>query len=213
MKFEFKFADPGEGVHEGELLQWNVKPGDQIENEKLLAEVMTEKVTVELASPVVGKLISLEYEVGDIITVGSTLLIIDTSETSQPKSDKSTVELSDKIEKDDSLFTASTPFKHVLTDKKRMNTVNKKPLAPPSIRRQAREQNIDLRAIIGSGPAGRITRKDFDEYKDSRKNEAISKTNEKPIISRKDEIKPLRGLGRNMAKAMRKSKGTAAHYT
>ena len=92
MKFEFKFADPGEGVHEGELLQWYVQPGDQIKNEQLLAEVMTEKVTVELASPVVGKLISLEYEEGDIITVGSTLLIIDTSETNLKKSDKSTVE-------------------------------------------------------------------------------------------------------------------------
>jgi pyruvate dehydrogenase E2 component (dihydrolipoamide acetyltransferase) len=213
MKFEFKFADPGEGVHEGELLQWYVQPGDQIENEQLLAEVMTEKVTVELASPVVGKLISLEYEVGDIITVGSTLLIIDTSETSLKKSDKSTVELSDKIEKDDSLFTASTPFKHVLTEKKSRNIVNKKPLAPPSIRRQAREQNIDLRAIIGSGPAGRITRKDFDEYRDLRKNKDIPKTHEKPVISRKDEIKPLRGLRRNIAKAMRKSKDTAAHYT
>ncbi|MHA2284152.1 MAG: dihydrolipoamide acetyltransferase family protein [Promethearchaeota archaeon] len=213
MKFEFKFADPGEGVHEGELLQWHVQPGDQIENEQLLAEVMTEKVTVELASPVVGKLISLEYEIGDIITVGSTMLIIDTSETSLKKSDKSFVELSDKIEKDDSLFTASTPFNHVLTDKKSMNIVNKKPLAPPSIRKQAREQNIDLKAIIGSGPAGRITRKDFDEYRDLRENMVIPKTHEKPVISRKDEIKPLRGLRRNIAKAMRKSKDTAAHYT
>jgi len=205
MKFEFKFADPGEGVHEGELLQWYVQPGDQIENEQLLAEVMTEKVTVELASPVVGKLISLEYEVGDIITVGSTLLIIDTSETDLKKSDK--------IEKDDSLFTASTPFKHVLADKKSTKIVNERPLAPPSIRRQAREQNIDLKAIIGSGSAGRITRKDFDEYRDSRKNVVISKTHEKRVISRKDEIKPLRGLRRNIAKAMRKSKDTAAHYT
>jgi pyruvate dehydrogenase E2 component (dihydrolipoamide acetyltransferase) len=213
MKFEFKFADPGEGVHEGELLQWYVQPGDQIENEQLLAEVMTEKVTVELASPVVGKLISLEYEVGDIITVGSTLLIIDTSETDMQNSDKSNVELSDKAEKDDSLFTASTPFKQVLTGKKETKIVNRRPLASPSIRKQARIQNIDLTAIIGSGPAGRITRMDFDKYRDSRENLVITKTHEKPVVSRKDEINPLRGLRRNIAKAMRKSKDTAAHYT
>ena len=213
MKFEFKFADPGEGVHEGELLQWYVQPGDQIENEQLLAEVMTEKVTVELASPVVGKLISLEYEVGDIITVGSTLLIIDTSEINLKKSDKSTVEVSDKTEKDDSLFTASTPFKRVLADKKSTKIVNERPLAPPSLRKQAREQNIDLRLIQGSGPAGRITRNDFDEYILSPERAITPVTQSKSFLTRENKIIPLRGLRRNIAKAMRKSKDTAAHYT
>ena len=211
MSYEFKFADPGEGVHEGEILQWHVAVGDFVKNEQLLVEIMTEKVTVELASPVAGKITSLEFEEGDVINVGDILVKIDTTTEglseldSQPKPER-------QVEKDDSLFTAATPFKQINTVKSSVSSKTRKHTAAPSIRRQARDLGIDLQEVPATGPAGRITREDFNSFADKKpSNGPMHKT--RSFISKEDQRIPLRGLRRNISKAMRKSKDTAAHYT
>ena len=68
-----KFADIGEGVHEGEILEWHVSVGDTITVEQLLLEVNTEKVNAEITAPVAGKVVSLEFKEGDIVKVGEVL--------------------------------------------------------------------------------------------------------------------------------------------
>ena len=77
MVYELKFADIGEGVHEGEILEWHVKVGEVIKVEQLLLEVNTEKVNAEITSPVSGKVVSLEFKEGDVIKVGQVLITID----------------------------------------------------------------------------------------------------------------------------------------
>ncbi|PWI47090.1 hypothetical protein CEE45_13635 [Candidatus Heimdallarchaeota archaeon B3_Heim] len=212
MVYEFKFADPGEGVHEGEILQWHVAVGDIVQNEQLLVDVMTEKVTVELTSPVDGEILSLEFQEGDIIKVGNILVKIDIMQKDPTRSKVPTT--SDKEEeKDDSLFTAASPFKQISTTKLVSVSKMKKPLAAPSIRRQAREQEIDLREIPATGPAGRITRENFNSYVDKNSSGIPSSKTKSLHVSKEDQRIPLRGLRRNISKAMRKSKDTAAHYT
>jgi len=210
MSYEFKFSDPGEGVHEGEILQWHVKERESIKNEQLLVEILTEKVTVELASPVAGIIISIEKEEGEIIKVGDVLVKIDTSD----KSHKDKQETPTSEEKDDSLFTAAEPFKQRTRKKQVKHVSGSKPLAAPSIRRKARNRGIDLKNVKGSGPSGRITQKDFEKYisgiqPSSSLKQVIFKEGE----AEEDEIIPLRGLRRNISNAMRISKDTAAHYT
>ncbi|MFX0208545.1 MAG: dihydrolipoamide acetyltransferase family protein [Candidatus Hodarchaeota archaeon] len=212
MFFEFKFADIGEGVHEGEILQWHVKEGDVVKEEQLLVEILTEKVTVEITSPVAGLIVSLEGRAeGDIIAVGEILVKIDTINGSDLKKEIPQIEVTN--EKDDSLFTAAEPFRQIQPKKTDTKTINERPLAAPSIRREARERKIDLRKVIGSGPAGRITRDDFNAFVKAGVNQTDVAITNRTAYKSEDIRVPLRGLRRNISKAMRKSKDTAAHYT
>ena len=221
MVFELKFADIGEGVHEGEILKWHVKPGDKVKPEQIVVEVMTEKVNVEITAPVAGTIASLGKNEGEVIAVGEVLISIDESASSgsnKSTSTKSSKQTSAPAEKDDSLFTPSAPFQYVQPKKASQTTVvNEKPLASPAVRRRAREQGIDLKTVLGSGPGGRITHDDLG--KGGSRPGAVTPvapktpTSIKPFIPGGEERIPLRGLRRAISQAMRQSKDHAAHYT
>ena len=125
MVFELKFADIGEGVHEGEILKWHVKPGDTVKAEQLVVEVMTEKVNVEITAPIPGTINTLGKEEGDVIRVGELLISIDesgppTKTTAKQSSAPTSAKTAEKGEKDDSLFTPSAPFQFVQPKKGRL---------------------------------------------------------------------------------------------
>ncbi|OLS23081.1 MAG: Dihydrolipoyllysine-residue acetyltransferase component of pyruvate dehydrogenase complex [Candidatus Heimdallarchaeota archaeon LC_2] len=220
MIYELKFADIGEGVHEGEILEWHVNVGDVITVEQLLLEVNTEKVNAEITSPVAGKVVSLEFKEGDIIKVGQILITIDTAGEGEPKTTipkkedaKETVK-----EKDDSLFTPSTPFKRIAKTSTSSKSVSKRVLAAPAVRRQARDAGIDLKLVPGSGPAGRITREDLASYlsgspKARMTTSPLPEKRKLDIIPGGETRIPLKGIRRTIFNSMRKSKDTAAHYT
>src|SRR5688572_2818002 len=77
-RFEFKLPDIGEGIAEAEIVAWHVKVGDRIEEDQQLADMMTDKATVEMESPVAGTLVEVAGEVGDQIPIGSVLAVIET---------------------------------------------------------------------------------------------------------------------------------------
>src|SRR5215207_307081 len=77
-KYEFKLPDIGEGIAEAEIVAWHVKVGDRIEEDQQIADMMTDKATVEMESPVAGKVVELAGEVGDQIPIGSVLAVIET---------------------------------------------------------------------------------------------------------------------------------------
>src|SRR5688572_22638708 len=77
-RFEFKLPDIGEGIAEAEIVAWHVKVGDRVEEDQQLADMMTDKATVEMESPVAGKVIEVAGEVGDQIAIGSVLVVIET---------------------------------------------------------------------------------------------------------------------------------------
>src|SRR5690348_17843667 len=79
-RYEFKLPDIGEGIAEAEIVAWHVKVGDEIAEDQQIADMMTDKATVEMESPVAGKVIELAGEVGDQIPIGSTLAVIETSD-------------------------------------------------------------------------------------------------------------------------------------
>ena len=209
MIYEFKFADIGEGVHEGEILEWHVKEGDYVVEEQVLLEVHTEKVNTEITSPISGKIVSLEKEEGDIVKVGEILVKFETEATVKKK--KETIEQMEN-KKDDSLFTPSQEFKRILPKKTQITTTPTKVLASPAIRQKARELQIDLRQVEGTGPAGRITSKDFENYSVSKKSPP-KKISTSIVHSGEEEIIPLRGTRRTISQYMRRSKDRAAHYT
>ncbi|MBL8692669.1 MAG: 2-oxo acid dehydrogenase subunit E2 [Planctomycetes bacterium] len=75
--YEFRLPDIGEGVHEGEIVKWTVEPGAALQRDQAVVEVMTDKATVELTTPVAGKLLERKAEVGQVVTVGSVLFLVD----------------------------------------------------------------------------------------------------------------------------------------
>src|SRR3989441_10727945 len=75
MAREFKLPDIGEGVHEGEVVKWFVKEGDPVKENDPIVEVMTDKVTVQIPSPVTGKILQLRAKEGEVVKVGSTLVV------------------------------------------------------------------------------------------------------------------------------------------
>src|SRR5215207_6695808 len=76
--YKFKLPDIGEGIAEAEIVAWHVKVGDVIGEDQQIADMMTDKATVEMESPVAGKVVELAGEVGDLIPIGSVLAVIET---------------------------------------------------------------------------------------------------------------------------------------
>ncbi len=195
MIFELKFADIGEGVQEGEVMEWHVSEGDKVEEEQTVVEVHTEKVNVEITTPVNGTVVSLEKEEGDIVQVNEILMKIETEEAPEEEEEPT------KEEEDDSLFKPSAPFK-MRDDRNK----SKKVLAAPAVRRRAREAGIDLQLVEGTGPAGRVKQEDLERYKKQ-------KRRPRQEVEKREEVISLRGTRRSIAKSLRKSKDRAAHFT
>ena len=155
-RYVFKLPDLGEGTVEAEIVAWRVKPGDEVSEDDVLAEVMTEKAAVEVPAPVSGKIVSTTGQPGDMVAVGAALVVLETAAgaataeagaaagpgaaAGDPGANGSAVSVS----------AGSDTGRRVLTS--------------PAIRRRAKEAGIDLRQVSGSGPQGRIVRQDFDAY-------------------------------------------------
>lgn len=192
--YTIRMPDLGEGITEVEVVAWHVQPGDAVKEDQPLADVMTDKATVEIPSPVAGKVQQLGGAVGDVLAVGAMLLSIDTSTESAPAAAPS--------EPDPAPATpsvATTPPRaapavlHAVPP-----TAAQLPLASPAVRRHARELDLDLRRIQGSGPDGRILHSDLEAHA------APQPAPARPASSSDAGVHtaPLRGLRRRIAQRM-----------
>jgi 2-oxoisovalerate dehydrogenase E2 component (dihydrolipoyl transacylase) len=177
-----KIPDVGEGVAEVELVEWHVKVGDIVKEDDILAAVMTDKATVEIPCLFDGKILSLGGALGDTLVVGAELLTIEhDSKSSGAVEAKIDVASIDTPEEDvtppGKPASESTPKPASQPDPTRKapsvgNARAPRPegqplLAAPSVRARAREAGIDLRKVVGSGPAGRIVNSDLDAVFDA----------------------------------------------
>ena len=147
--FVFKLPDLGEGTVEAELLAWHVKPGDQVAEDQIIAEVMTDKAAVELPSPVTGRVLAIAGQAGDKLQVGAELIRFETGSTGSP-------EIPAPRQRGSVVsFTAAAAMPM------RSASKSERVMASPATRRRAREAGIDLKQIQGSGPGGRIFPRDL----------------------------------------------------
>jgi 2-oxoisovalerate dehydrogenase E2 component (dihydrolipoyl transacylase) len=224
-EFILKMPDVGEGVAEAELVEWHVKPGDPVREDMVLAAVMTDKATVEIPSPVSGKVLWLGAEVGDTVAVKAPLVRIETAgEAGEPPPDSVPEALAEAV-LEEPLAAAPTPqpkkqearsTPEQITPRpaptpREAQDLSKKPLASPAVRLRAKESGIDLRQVIGTGPAGRITHEDLDLF--------ISRGAE-PVpaqigLVRKTAVEEIKvtGLRRRIAEKMSLSTSRIPHIT
>ncbi|QSF54677.1 2-oxo acid dehydrogenase subunit E2 [Brevundimonas fontaquae] len=171
--YVFKLPDVGEGTAEAELVGWHVKVGDAVEEDQIIADIMTDKATVEITSPVAGTVVVLYGEAGKSVPVGGPLVAFDVEgrgnvstpvaapkPASKPTENATTA--SAAISTTGSATTATAPSKPVpaLTGR----APGERPSASPAVRNRARDLGVDLTFVPGSGPAGRITHEDLDGF-------------------------------------------------
>lgn len=159
MTVEFKLPDIGEGLHEAELIEWTVKPGDEVAEGQELASVTTDKVTVELPAPCAGTIAELCWEPGDVITVGEVLLRIETGDADAGKSEREDTPPPDASE--------AAPVAKPAHPAAKVR-------ASPAVRREAKKRGIDLATVTPSGDGGQILLRDLDGAADDLDSDATS---------------------------------------
>ena len=198
MAVEFKFPDVGEGIHEGTLVKWLVKEGDMVKADQALLEMETDKAVVELPSPATGKIMKLMHKQGDIVKVGEVLVTIaqegENLEGEKHPVHKAMEKVVEAVTKPIAtrLETAGTkpktPGTKPGTPESRPETPGTKPgtfqrvLASPATRQLARDLNINLESVKGTGPGGRVLQEDVRLASSGRVT-----TREGPHISVKEE--------------------------
>ncbi len=170
--YTVKLPDVGEGIAEAEIVEWHVAVGDVVREDDVMAEIMTDKATVELPSPVSGVVTWLGAEAGDVLAVGADLVRITTGVSLAEPVESSIAgqEVHEERDAEDpqaiSPIVSSRPDSSVISlpthERPLTPTVDHKPLAAPAIRDRAQRLDIDLAGVAGTGPAGRITHGDID---------------------------------------------------
>ena len=231
--YKFKLPDIGEGIAEAEIVAWHVKLGDMIEEDQQLADMMTDKATVEMESPVAGKVIKLAGEVGDQIAIGSVLVEIETT------GDASAVESRDEQPLGDGAVVATKAMKQEIPTSATEKTSSLKPtpaqktplvssevetrpsttlgtngvsghaktLASPAVRQRARDLGIDLGEVKTT--SDRVRHADLDAYL-LYHGGSVSHGASAP---RADETTKVVGLRRKIAENMQEAKRRIPHFT
>jgi 2-oxoisovalerate dehydrogenase E2 component (dihydrolipoyl transacylase) len=202
---DFILPDIGEGIVECEVVKWLVTQGQEIIEDQPVVEVMTDKALVEIPAKYSGVVTTLYYAEGDIAKVYSPLFAMQvTDENSAPQQDTSSVKGVETTETNVS-NTVTSKLTHTDTDKKNTG----KALASPAVRRLARELEIDLSQIAGSGDKGRVLKDDL-SVSESPTLESVVIT---PKITGGKRVEPIRGIQAAMAKHMMHSVFTVPHFS
>ncbi len=227
--FEFKLPDIGEGVVEGEIVEWMVAVGDVVKEDDPILSVMTDKATVEIPAPCDGTVTSMVGDAGDIIPVGGVCIVFDVegdgnaSEASQPVEEKPTAEETTAPVEEKAPATPPAPELPPVAAPSApaaaapvARAAGTKALASPAVRQRARAANVDLQLVAGSGPAGRISHADLDRHIAGG---AASASPSMPVggvakVARNgtEDIKVI-GLRRKIADGMMSSYSTIPHFS
>ena len=168
--FVFKLPDIGEGTAEAEIVAWHVKPGDQVTEDRRLVDVMTDKAIVEMTSPVCGVIAAIHGRVNEKVAVGSPLVEFRLDQGASHK-DESSDPKSGEVESERVVasVTHADAAKSLEASRSGVTELPRTPppkqtLASPAVRRRAYEQGVALQFIQGTGPAGRVTHQDLEDF-------------------------------------------------
>ncbi len=182
--YDFKFADIGEGIHEGVILKWEYNIGDVIEEGETLVLIETDKVNAEIPSPVTGTITKLGPPVGETVNVGETLAVIDDGTTAQNTTPEPITDGEEEkaagvvgsIEVGSEIISNSNEFEQETTSQ------TKRVLATPVARKLAKDLNVDINIVTGTGENGRVMKKDIYEVTEQAKQVPLQPHTERPFI-------------------------------
>ena len=224
-----KMPDIGEGIAEVELVAWRVQPGEVVAEDQILADVMTDKATVEIPSPVQGTVLALGGAVGEVMAVGAELIRLEVagagnagamSPAATPAKAAPPVVAQAAPVAPPALPSKVAPEKTPAPQPLQLQGAahalrqpGDKPIASPAVRRQAWELGIELQYVAGSGAAGRILHEDLQAYA-GRGATTPASAGGLHYAERNDEVAvPVIGLRRKIAQKMQDSKRRIPHFT
>jgi pyruvate dehydrogenase E2 component (dihydrolipoamide acetyltransferase) len=237
-KFEFKLPDIGEGVAEGEIVNWLVNQGDSVSENQEMVEVMTDKATVTIGAPKSGTVAELRAKVGDTVPVGNVLVVLEVgggdaaapapaakaapaaAPAPAPAAKAETTVASAVGDLRENLPGMSKPAPAPAQN----DYFTDKPLAAPATRKLARELGVDLKTVQPSGSAGRVTREDVERASSGGSTRPAAAAHApavaaaplpeapRPVSRDTDERVPVRGMRKRIWENMARSKHTAAHF-
>jgi len=201
-RYTFLLPDIGEGIAEAEIVAWHVAVGDVVDEDGRLADVMTDKATVEMESPVAGRVVEVAGEVGDRVAIGSPLVVIETEgegegEVAAPSPAPPPVAAPPREP-------APEPVAAPVTQTPPAARV----LASPAVRARAHDLDIDL-ARVHPGPEGRVRHADLDRFIAYNAGSGYAPAG----AVRADEVVKVIGLRRRIAENMAASKRHIPHFT
>ncbi|MEC7535593.1 MAG: dihydrolipoamide acetyltransferase family protein [Pseudomonadota bacterium] len=229
-KFTFNMPDIGEGIAEAEIVQWHKQVGDTVNEDEEFVDMMTDKATVPMESPVTGKILEIAGGEGDMVSIGSMLVVIevegevpdDVAEESQaaaeaaptpapapkaePVEERIEVETSDASDADDALAADPDPAPQPEPRPAPEPSAQAKVLATPAVRKRAKELGVDL-AQVKPAEDGRIRHGDLDQFLSYNAGYGAAA---KP---RADEEKKVIGMRRRIAENMAASKRNIPHFS
>lgn len=222
-KFSFKLPDIGEGIAEAEIVAWHVKVGDEVEEDQGIADMMTDKATVEMESPVSGTIVELNGEEGDMLAIGSVLAVIETDELPDEDeeaaiADKVKAQVDDEPEDaDEAEPEPEKPEEETAPEPEPAAEAEPEPpadepktrvLASPAVRKRAADLGVDL-SQVKPQTGDRIRHGDLDQYL------TYGATYLTPGASKKRDDEELKviGLRRKIAENMAASKRHIPHFT
>ena len=215
-----KMPDIGEGIAQVELVEWFVKVGDMIAEDQVVADVMTDKATVEIPSPVSGKVLALGGQPGEVMAVGSELIRIevegsgnhvDVPHAKPVEAPAAPVAAKPEPQKEVKPAACQAPANHEAAPIVPRQPGDK-PLASPAVRKRALDAGIELRYVHGSGPAGRILHEDLDAFMSKPQSAAGQAPNGYAKRSDSEQV-PVIGLRRKIAQRMQDAKRRVAHFS
>jgi 2-oxoisovalerate dehydrogenase E2 component (dihydrolipoyl transacylase) len=226
-RYVFKMPDLGEGTVEAEIVAWHVNVGDQVTEDQVMAEVMTEKAAVEVPAPVTGRVVSQAGAPGDMIRVGAELIVFETEVgeaepvAAQPDARASAVTSAPAASAPSPAPVASKPAPAPAASSPAVAAAPAAParsgrvMASPASRRRAREAGLDLALVHGSGAHGRITRQDLEAALAGASAPAPAAAPRRPsgLLERTgtDEIKVI-GVRRVIANRLSEAKRNIPHF-
>jgi pyruvate dehydrogenase E2 component (dihydrolipoamide acetyltransferase) len=218
---QFKLPELGEGVHEGELVKWKVKAGDQVKYDQSLCEIMTDKATVEIPSAFQGKVAELHVKEGAVVHVGELMLSFEgaaaaqasapAAQASKPAAAPAHAAPTSKPAGGNG-HTAGPSAPAGASASYDSNPATRV-LAAPTTRKAAREMGVDLTTIQGTGPHGRVMREDLSRGGGPAPAMRAPTTQPRAVPQGGEERVAFRGLRKKIAEKMRQSKDHAAHFT
>ncbi len=226
-KFTFNMPDVGEGVAEAEIVEWHVKVGDNVGEDQHLVDVMTDKATIDIESPVSGKVLEVAGELGDTIAVGSMLLVIEVEGEAEEAAEEAAPEPAAQPAVDPSPEPASAPTPAPApaptpasapapapapvpspASGPAASASGEKVLASPAVRKRARDLGIDL-AQVKPAEDGRVRHGDLDQFLAYNSGGGFSPAG----AARADEEIKVIGLRKRIAQNMSASKRHIPHFT
>jgi 2-oxoisovalerate dehydrogenase E2 component (dihydrolipoyl transacylase) len=205
-EYIFKLPDLGEGTVESEIGEWFIKVGDLVNEEDIVGTVMTDKAAVEVSSPVTGTVVKLAGEPGDVIAVGAPLVVFDTEGVAGASPGPKEVAAEAPPARPE--VQAEAPSAQDVDAEE--EEAPKRVVTSPAIRRRAKEAGIDLSLVPGTGPGGRIVRKDFDSYLKARATGAAVAPPAAPSTAVKET--KIIGVRRVIAERMQAAKQEIPHF-